>query len=129
VNSLQLTVSGAPFSKLKVWQKAHALTLSVYKESRNFPKDERYGYTSQIRRAALSTSTNIVEGSKRRTPNDFRHFLNMAEGSNEEVKYLLIVGADLEYLHIATAESLIKCADEIGAMLHKFSRQLLTVNC
>ena len=127
MNSLQSTVGSgisAPFRKLKVWQKAHELTLAIYPASRSFPREELYGYTSQIRRAALSSATNIVEGSKRRTQADFRHFLTIAQSSNEEVKYLLIVGAELNYIPVSTADKFIRLADEVGAMLYSFSNQL-----
>jgi len=108
------------FKKLKVWQKAHQLTLGVYQATRSFPREEVYGMTSQLRRAALSTSTNIVEGSRRRTRNDFRHFLNIAQGSNEEVKYLLLVSRELNYIPATTMEQLSALADEVGAMLYVF---------
>jgi four helix bundle protein len=108
------------FKKLKVWQKAHELTMGVYQATKSFPRDEMYGMISQIRRAALSTSTNIVEGSRRRTRNDFRHFLNMAQGSNEEVKYLLLVSRELNYLPAPLMERLAALADEVGAMLYAF---------
>jgi four helix bundle protein len=112
------------YKKLEVWQKAHALILQVYRASYRLPKEELYGFTSQLRRAALSTPTNIVEGSRRRSESDFRHFLNMAQGSNEEVKYLLLVGRELGYFSEATAFELSSLADEVGAMLHRFIKLL-----
>jgi four helix bundle protein len=112
------------YKSLFVWKKAHALTLGVYKVSQSFPREELYGYTSQIRRAALSTPTNIVEGSRRRTSADFRHFLNIARGSNEEVKYLLMVGRELGYVSELDAQTLSHLADEIGAMISKFNDKM-----
>ena len=112
------------FRELIVWQKAHTLTLGIYRESRSFPRDEQYGLTSQIRRAALSTAANIVEGNKRRSPKDFAHFLNIAQGSNEEVKYLLLVATELAYLSASSAQGLSLLTDEVGAMLHAFAAHL-----
>jgi four helix bundle protein len=112
------------FLELKVWKKAHQLTLDIYQETRSFPREEMYGLTSQLRRAVLSTATNIVEGNKRRSPKDFSHFLNIAQGSNEEAKYLLIVASELKYLPASSATRLSDLASEIGAMLHAFRNQL-----
>ena len=121
-SSQQAVRSSQPdiFKRFTVWQKAHQLTIAVYRASRSFPREELYGYTSQIRRAVLSTPTNIVEGSKRRSHMDFRHFLNIAQSSNEEVKYLLLVGQELGYVTMESATELIAMADEVGAMLHAF---------
>jgi four helix bundle protein len=66
---------------LKVWQRSHASVLAVYRDSRRFPADERFGLTSQVRRVAASVPTNIAEGSKRRSNPDHARFLNVAEGS------------------------------------------------
>ena len=118
-----------PFKKLKVWRKAHELTLAIYLASRSFPREELYGYTSQIRRAAVSTPTNIVEGTRRRSPKDFRHFLNIAQSSNEEVKYLLFLGGELGYLSQADTIKLSAFADEVGAMIHVFAEQLQAASC
>jgi four helix bundle protein len=133
MSSLQAAV-GSPqlvdgFKKLKVWQKAHELTRAVYAASRTFPREELYGLTSQIRRAALSTATNIVEGSKRQSKNDFRHFLNIAQASNEEVKYLLLVATELGYLPTPSFEHLSLIADEVGAMFYAFIAQLQSAHC
>ena len=69
------------YKKLKVWQKADELALAIYIESKKFPKEEIYGITSQLRRAALSVPTNIVEGSGRQNKKEFRQFVNIALGS------------------------------------------------
>ena len=112
------------FRDLRVWQKAHELTLLVYKETQCFPKEEMYGLTSQIRRAAASTSANIAEGWKRKYRNDRSHFLNMAEGSNEEVRYFIILSRDLTFLGEASSETALILADQIGAMLYSLIRSL-----
>ncbi|MEG3070196.1 MAG: four helix bundle protein [Candidatus Syntrophopropionicum ammoniitolerans] len=74
-------------SRLIVWQKAHDLVLKIYETTQDFPKEELFGLTSQIRRAAVSVASNIVEGKARGTAREFRRFLFMARGSLEETKY------------------------------------------
>src|SRR5260370_4813766 len=69
------------YSKLRVWERSHRLVLELYRATQGFPVAERYGLTSQLRRAAVSVPTNIAEGSKRTSHKDFAHFLNIAEGS------------------------------------------------
>jgi four helix bundle protein len=81
-----------------VWNKAHALTLVIYEVSETFPAGERYGLTSQIRRAAASIPTNIAEGCGRSSSADFGRFLQMAMGSASELEYLLMLARDLRML-------------------------------
>ena len=88
----------APHERLAAWAAAHELVLAIYGATRSFPADERYGLTSQLRRAALSIPTNIAEGAARRGAKEFKRFLNMALGSLGEVTYLLRVARDLELL-------------------------------
>ena len=92
--------------------------LSVYKLTAHFPSDERFGLTSQLRRAALSVPTNVAEGSKRVSRQDYARFLNMAEGSLAETEYLLMVSRDLGYLAAKDAETLLAEYTEIGSMLN-----------
>ena len=112
------------FRDLRVWQKAHELTLFIYRETHSFPKDEIYGLTSQIRRAAASTAANIAEGWKRKYLNDRSHFLNMSEGSNEEVRYFVILSRDLGYLPDPSANMALDLADQVGAMLYSLIRSI-----
>ena len=86
------------YKSLIVWQKAHRLTLDIYKVTKDFPKDETYGLISQIRRASVSIPTNIVEGSGRSTQNDFARFLYISFGSGNELEYELLLAKDLSYL-------------------------------
>jgi len=79
------------FRELKVWQKGYDLVLRIYKVTLNFPEIEKFGLVSQMRRSAVSIIANIAEGNKRRTNKDFKHFLNIAEGSLEEIKYFLFL--------------------------------------
>lgn len=85
------------FCDLVVWQKAHALVLKVYQLSSYFPKEEVYGLTSQLRRAAVSVPANIAEGYRKASDADKVRYLNIAQGSLEEVRYYLILAADLNY--------------------------------
>ena len=86
------------FRELKVWEKTHALTLAVYKETAYFPKEEKYGLTRQIRRAAVSIGANICEGCGKNTRPDFARFLQIALGSASELEYELLLARDLDYL-------------------------------
>ncbi|NTW50172.1 MAG: four helix bundle protein, partial [Chlorobiales bacterium] len=86
------------FRELKVWHKAHELAINVYKTSKEFPKEELYGLTSQSRRAASSVPANIAEGCGRDSPADFARFLQIAIGSASELEYHLLLAHDLEML-------------------------------
>ena len=112
------------FHKLGIWQRSHQLTLDVYKMSISFPKDELFGLTSQIRRAASSIPTNIAEGCGRASNKDFAHFLQIAIGSASEVEYELLLAHDLEYIN---DESFIKLTSEtiaIRKMIIKYQSEL-----
>ena len=114
------------FKNIKVWQKAHELALEIYKVTRSFPSDERYGLTAQLRRSGASVATNIVEGYKRRSSKDFAHFLNLSDSSLEETKYHLLLAHDLRYLSTTDYERLSTLADEIGRMLFRFQEKVRT---
>ena len=107
------------FQDLLVWQKAHALTLAVYKLTAHFPREEMFGLTSQMRRAAASVPANIAEGFKRRGQADKARVLNIAEGSLEELRYFFILSADLGYGATASHE---EQAAEVGRMLGAYVR-------
>jgi four helix bundle protein len=101
-----------------VWQRSHALVLEVYRLSSNFPRDERFGLTSQLRRAAASVPTNIAEGSKRRGSQEYARFLNIAEGSLAETEYLTVLSRDLGYLTPEAAKKPLAEISEVARMLH-----------
>jgi four helix bundle protein len=86
------------FQDVEVWRKSHKLVLSVYEVTKSFPADEKFGLTSQMRRAAVSVPANIAEGFKRQGIKDKLKFYNIAEGSLEELKYYFILALDLDYL-------------------------------
>jgi len=85
------------FEDLTAWQKAHALVLGVYQTTKTFPKDELYGLSSQLRRAAVSVPSNIAEGFSRMGIKDKMRFYNIAEASCEEVRYQLLLSEELGY--------------------------------
>ena len=89
---------GKDYRRIKAWQRCDAFAVAVYRATRGFPRQELYGLTSQLRRAALSAPTNIVEGCGRRTQRDYLLFLNRAETSLEEAGYLLDFARRLGYL-------------------------------
>ena len=105
------------FRNLKVWQKAHALTLGVYKASAEFPKVEMFGLASQLRRSAYSIPTNIAEGCCRSTDADFSRFLHIAMGSASEVEYQLLLAHDLGYLPKDNHSQLDQGITEVKRML------------
>jgi four helix bundle protein len=108
------------FKDLRVWEKAHELTLSVYKATRSFPREEMYGLTSQLRRAAASVGANIAEGCGRRSDPEMRRFLQIARGSANEVEYHLLLARDLEFLSGADFKDLEVAVLEIQRMLASF---------
>jgi four helix bundle protein len=113
------------FEDLVVWQKAHALTLAIYKATKEFPNEERYGITNQIRRAATSVSANIVEGHSRKSKKEFLQFLNISKGSLDELKYFLILSRDLNYLNKNEFDLLLKLYNEVSKILYAFTQSLL----
>jgi len=112
------------FKKLKVWEKAHSLTLTIYEASANFPREELYGLTSQIRRACVSVPTNIAEGCGRSSDTDFARFLQISIGSASEVEYLLLLGRDLDLLLHEEYEELNSMVVEIKRMLTSLIKTL-----
>ncbi len=103
--------------KLVVWQKSHELVLKVYLVSQKFPPDEQFGLTSQIRRAAISIPSNIVEGKARGSQKDFKRFLLMARGSLEELKYQLLLAKELNYISNEIYCETVDLAMEVGRLL------------
>ena len=112
------------FKSLKVWQKSHELTLAVYKATTNFPKDELYGLTSQIRRASASIPANIAEGCGRTGKAELARFLQVAMGSASELEYHLLLAHDLGLLGNGEYKLLENQAVELKRMLSSFISKL-----
>jgi four helix bundle protein len=111
------------FRDLLVWRKAHAFVLSVYTLTAAFPKQEMYGLTSQLRRAAISIPANIAEGFRRRGRADKARFINLAEASSEECRYYLILAEDLGY---GDTTQLSANLDEVSRMLRAYAAAILS---
>ena len=105
------------FTELAVWQRSHALALDVYRATNDFPKEEAYGLSLQLRRAVVSVVADIAEGSKRRSNKDYSRILNLAEGSLAEVECLLMLGRDLGYLGADAFGCLEDPITEVASML------------
>jgi len=105
------------FRKIIAWQHAHRLTLRVYDCTRSFPVEERYGITSQLRRAAASVAANIVEGSSRSSVTDYLRFLEIAMGSLRESEYFLLLAYDLKLLTNTRYDEVVQVLDETARTL------------
>jgi len=112
------------FRNLKVWMKAHELTLAVYKITRRFPREELYGLTSQIRRSAASIGANIAEGCGRRSDPELKRFVQIARGSANELEYQILLTKDLELLAPEEFRSLEAKVLEIERMLASLAQRL-----
>jgi len=105
------------YQDLQVWTKAHALTLELYRLSRAFPREEMYGITSQLRRAAASIGANLAEGCGRQTDNELARFVRIALGSATELDYHLVLCRDLELLNKQQYETVAKELTSVRKML------------
>lgn len=114
------------YRDLLVWQKAIELVTDIYRVTRGFPKDELYGLTSQIRRAAVSIPSNIAEGQGRLTRGEFRQFLGQARGSYAELETQLIIARNLGYL--SQPGNLIEQLAEVGRLLNGLLSSLTNDN-
>jgi four helix bundle protein len=112
------------FEKLDVWQKAINFADLVYNQTRNFPADERFGLTNQMRRAAVSISSNIAEGTSRMSQADFARFIEIATGSVFEVVSQSFIGQRQGFLTEEGFRKLYSAADEIGRMLSGLRKSL-----
>jgi four helix bundle protein len=115
---------GDSYRDLLVWQRAIQMTIAIYRLTSGFPKEEQYGLTSQLRRAAVSVASNIAEGYGRGTRGEYKQFLGMARGSNYEVQTQLVITRELNYgdpLILIDAEEL---SNEVGRMLAAIMKKL-----
>ncbi|OHB66940.1 MAG: four helix bundle protein [Planctomycetes bacterium RBG_13_63_9] len=106
-------MAGRNYRDLIAWQKAMDPVMLVYQASEDFPKQETYGLTSQIRRAAVSIPSNIAEGQGRRTRRDFRRFLSIAVGSVREVETQTLIASRLGYIGEETAQAILDQATQV----------------
>jgi four helix bundle protein len=113
-----------PHEKLDVWKKSIDITIEIYRLTEDFPKDERFGLTSQIRRASVSIAANIAEGAARRTRKEFINFLSIAQGSASEVETELLIAFKLGYCDKEIYSKIVCGLDEIGRMLTGLSSRL-----
>jgi four helix bundle protein len=109
---------GESYRDLIAWRKAMQLVTEIYEVTRAFPRDELYGLTNQLRRAAVSIPSNIAEGQARYSPKEFRHSLSLSRGSLVEVETQLMIAQNLEYLPEKKSQSLLSEAAELGRILN-----------
>ena len=105
------------FKQLKVWRKAHEMTIETYRVTSCFPREEMYGLTSQLRRAAASVGANIAEGCGRRSDGEMVRFLQIARGSASEVEYHVLLARDLRFMEESDFRALTRQSDELQRML------------
>ncbi len=114
----------ASYQDLIVWQKAMELVERIYRMTRNFPKEELYGLTSQIRRASVSIPSNIAEGQARRSTAEFLNFLSIAQGSRAEVETQTLIALRLGYVTRNQIAEILALLDEISRMLNALKAKL-----
>lgn len=114
------------FRGLTIWEKSLDLTQEIYKLTYKLPDDEKYGLTSQMRRAAVSVGANIAEGSGRFTKKDFRHFLVMSVGSLSELDYFVELSYRLGFLEVEVARNLYTQINDLRRMIISFRKKLTT---
>jgi len=114
-----------PHERLDVWKKSIDFVVDVYQVTETFPKDERFGLTSQLRRAAVSIPANLAEGAGRKSGKEFAHFLSNSQGSASEVETELLISHRLRYLPDGDYKRLQSELDDIGRMLTGLTRHVL----
>lgn len=112
------------YKKYDIWKLSHFLTLEIYKITEDFPKEEVFGLTSQIRRASSSVGINIVEGCGRGSDEDFKRFLRNASGSAFEVEYILLLSKDLNYI---SEEKFLELSPKAEELKMKISKLILKI--
>jgi four helix bundle protein len=112
------------YKELSFFKKAHEITLEVYKITKEFPKEEKFGLSSQLQRASSSIGSNIAEGSVRSTTKDYKHFLHMSLGSAKEIEYQLLLAKDLDYISIRTYDRLTNILDEIIGKMISYMKKI-----
>jgi four helix bundle protein len=125
---MQETTKPKHYKELLVWQKGMSLAKMVYRLTVRFPTEERYGLTSQMRRAAVSIPSNIAEGQARRGTNEFLQFLSVAEGSLAELDTQLSLSVELGFAQEADVDPALKEIDELQKMLVALKRKLSSLS-
>jgi four helix bundle protein len=113
-----------PYERFQAWKLCHQLVLAIYGTSKNWPVQERYGLTAQIRRAAVSAAANLVEGASKRGSKEFRRYLDIALGSLAETSYLLMLARDLRLIPPSEWESLEELRKRAGGLTWRLSQSL-----
>ena len=119
-----MSQEGFGYQKLDVWKKADEMAFKIYVNTKTFPKEELFGLTSQLRRAALSVPTNIAEGYGRQSRRELKQFVNISLGSLAETRYLLSFALRLNYLQEKDNCVLSGLVEEVGRLLWKFYKSL-----
>ncbi|MGB9073078.1 MAG: four helix bundle protein [Terriglobales bacterium] len=108
---------GRSYRELIAWQKAMKFVIQIYRTTQEFPREERYELTNQLRRAAVSVPSNIAEGQARHSQKEFHHFLSQARGSLVEIETQILIARDLNYLSPVKANALLGATEELGRIL------------
>ena len=116
------------FESIKAWRKAHLFTLIVYKQTCNFPEEERFGLTAQFRRAAISIEANIAEGYKKLSKADKLRFFNISEGSIAECRNYIILSRDLNYINEEQYCELFYSIEETSKLLTSYCKGIINNN-
>lgn len=116
------------FEDIMAWQKAHSFVMAVYNVTKDFPEDERFGLTSQFRRAAVSIAANIAEGYKKLSKADKLRFFNISQGSLEECRYYIILSRDIGYINEHTFVSLSENYSDASYMLNSYIKGVVNNN-
>ncbi len=112
------------FKDLEIWKRSRIFCSKIYAETANFPENEKFGITNQLRRASVSIPSNIAEGSSRASNKEFSRFLEIAIGSAYEIETQLLISNDLKFLEFESLETLLNELEEIVKMISKFRSTL-----
>lgn len=112
------------YRELLVWQKGHQLALEIYRVTVGFPKVEQFGLTDQLRRAAISVPSNVVEGYERGSNKEFKHFLSIARGSTGEVRAQIELARDIGYMQDDDFEKIFDLTTEVHKMINSLIKKL-----
>ena len=113
-----------PHQNLDLWKRSVDFVVAIYRLTEHFPKEEKFGLTSQLRRAAVSVAANVAEGAAKTSTRDFRRYLSNSQGSTSEIETELLIALRLNYLDEADYLILSKDLDDVGRMITGLSRSL-----